>query len=108
MAGEYEVLGIPGGPLVLGASGLVEIAQNIRVILTTTAWSCALDRRFAGSAGYLDSPAPLVTASRVAEIMEMVERYEPRAKVLGVTFAPDPQSALAGRLFPKVRFKLKE
>ncbi len=108
MMAEYEVLGVSGGPLVLGATGVAEIAQNIRVILTTAAWSCALDRRFAGSVGYLDSPAPLTTASRVAEIMEMVERYEPRAKVLGVSFVPDPQSALAGRLFPKVRFKIKE
>lgn len=105
---QYEVLAAPGGPIVFGASGLAEIAQNIRMILTTSAWSCPMDRRFAGSAGYLDSPLPMATAARVASVIEAVELHEPKVRVVSVTFEADPASGLDGRLYPKVRFALKE
>ncbi len=105
---QYEVLAAPGGSLVFGATGLAEIAQNIRIILSTLEWSCPLDRAFAGAAGYLDSPLPLATAARVAGIIEAVETHEPRVRVTSVTFEADPASALDGRLYPKIRFALKE
>lgn len=105
---EYEVFAAPGGPLKIGATGLAEISQNIRTILATAASTCPLDRRFAGAVGYLDSPLPLATAARMAGVIEVVEAYEPRVRVTGVTFEADPDSALEGRLYPKVRFALKE
>lgn len=104
---EYEVLAAPGGAIAFGARGLAEIAQNIRVILATLAWSCPLDRKFAGGAGYLDSPLPLTTAARVASIIETVEKHEPRVRVTAVTFEADPSSALDGRICPRIRFALR-
>jgi phage baseplate assembly protein W len=105
---QYEVLAAPGVPVVFGATGLSEIAQNIRMLLATEAWSCPLDRAFTSAVGYLDSPLPLVTAARMAEVIAAVEANEPRVRVTSVNFVSDPAAALEGRLYPKVRFALRE
>lgn len=43
-------------PLVIGATGLDAVVQNIRMILTTFAYSVPLDRRFASHGGAIDAP----------------------------------------------------
>jgi phage baseplate assembly protein W len=104
----YEVLVAPGAPVVFGAAGLAEIAQNIRMILSTLTWSCPLDRAFAAAADIVDSPLPLASATRMGKIIQAVEKYEPRVRVISVKFEPAPAAALEGRLYPRVRFALRE
>ena len=44
--------------LVIGATGLEAVAQNIRIIVLTLAYSVALDRGFANTGGFIDAPTP--------------------------------------------------
>ena len=68
-------------PLVIGATGLDAVVQNIRMILTTFAYSVPLDRRFASHGGAIDAPAPVMAALRIAELTDAIEEKEPRAEV---------------------------
>lgn len=71
-------------PLVIGATGLDAVVQNIRMILTTFAYSVPLDRRFASHGGAIDAPAPVMAALRIAELTDAIEEKEPRAEVVSI------------------------
>lgn len=77
----------PLPPLVIGASGLEAIAQNIRIIVTTLAWSVPLDRAFAHAGAFIDAPTPYAVARKIAELTEAIEANEPRVKVESIRFA---------------------
>ena len=84
-------------PLVIGATGLDAVVQNIRMILTTFAYSVPLDRRFASHGGAIDAPAP---------VMDAIEEKEPRAEVVSIRLLR--AETLDGQLRPVVTFKLRE
>lgn len=94
--------------LVIGAEGLAEIIQNVRVILGTPKGSVPLDREFGVSWHFVDLPTPLVRAEMTAEIFEAVPRYEPRVAVTDVTWEDDASDGLAGRMRPRVRIEVVE
>lgn len=104
---EVEVSGALA-PIEIGATGLAEILQNVRVILSTLRGTVPLDRGFGLSATWLDQPAPEAMAGLSAEIVEAVERWETRARVVSVQFRAGPDAAMDGRLFPVVRISLQE
>ena len=88
-------------PIVIGATGMDEIYQNIRIILATLSYSVCLDRAFAGSGDFMDAPSPYEAQRRMAAIVEQVEKYEPRVKVTGIGFEPvamnyEPNMGLLG------------
>lgn len=85
-------------------SELEEILQNVRTILTTTKYSVALDRDFGLEADAVDSPIQNVQAKLTAEIIEKVEKYEPRVQVKQVDYDGD---FITGKLIPKVRVVIK-
>jgi phage baseplate assembly protein W len=87
-----------------GATGITEILQNIRTILTTAKYSVPIDREFGLSATMLDDPTPIAQAKLTAEIIAAVNRWEPRAQVKKVTFEVDDTQ---GILRPKVQVKIK-
>lgn len=93
-------------PLVIGATGMESIAQNIRMILTTFAYSVPLDCRFASAGGCIDAPAPVISALRIAELTDAIEEKEPRVEVIGIRLREG--STLDGQLRPVVTFKLRE
>ena len=99
---EYEAPA-GSGNVEIGAVGVAEVLQNVRIILSTIKGSVPLDREFGVSAAFLDQPLPAAKAKLTAEIVEAVERHEPRAKVTSVTWGENPGEAMDGRLFPKVR-----
>lgn len=82
-----------------------EILQNVNMILSTPKGSVPLDRRFGINTTLQDTPIPLAQARMTGEIIEAVERYEPRVKVLKVTFSGDGAS---GELIPRVRLRIRE
>lgn len=71
-------------PLTIGAQGMDAIVQNIRVIVTTLAYSCPLDRGFASTGSFIDAPTPYAVARAIAELTEAIEAKEPRVRVGGV------------------------
>lgn len=98
-------------PLIIGATGMDALLQNIRIILQTGRCSVPLDRGFACLHDMVDSPAPHVTALLSARLIEAIEKYEPRIKVQSLTFEAAENGRgmlMQGRLTPKIRFSLRE
>lgn len=98
-------------PLVIGATGVDALLQNIRVIVLTSLYSVPLDRSFAHLNEMVDSPAPHVTARLTGLLVEAIEKYEPRVHVEKIVFeeAADRRGALMkGRLTPRITFSLRD
>lgn len=86
------------------ADELVEIAQNVKTILTTVKGEVFLDRTFGVSGEVLDAPQNAVKAKLTAEIADSVNKFEPRAKVTDCFYKPFAD----GKLFITVRIKIVE
>jgi len=95
-------------PIIIGATGMTAIIQNLRVILMTLRCSIPLDRAFAHDGKMIDSPAPLETARRTADLIEAIEKYEPRVKVEKLEFVyHNAEGQLQeGMLTPRLTFSL--
>lgn len=92
------------GKIDFGASGLSEIVQNVKTILSTPIGSVPLDRAFGLDLSPLDAPTPLTQAELTPLIIEAVETYEPRVVVGEVSYKADGQ----GTLTPLVTLELAE
>jgi phage baseplate assembly protein W len=90
-------------PIDFGATGVKEVLQNVRTILTTPIYSVPLDRLFGLDATMLDQPLPVAKAKLTAEIIAKIHRYEPRFQVTRVLFADD---GIDGVLRPTVRGRI--
>ncbi|NNV06206.1 hypothetical protein ETC03_07065 [Geobacillus sp. MMMUD3] len=88
-----------------GATGSEEIIQNVRFILSTIVGTCVLDIPMGISFGVVDTPIQFAQAAITGEVIEKIERYEPRVSVESVEFSADP---LDGRLIPRVKVVIKE
>lgn len=109
MPAEYEIFSDFTEPLVIGQTGLDAIRQNIRVIVTTLAYSVPLDCAFAHGGEFIDSPSPVETARLVARLTEAIEHFEPRVVVDSITLeTANTQNAMQGSLRPRIKFRLRE
>lgn len=81
------------------ANELEEILQNVKTILTTTKYSVPLDRNFGINADLLDSPTNYAKAKLTAEIIETVQKFEPRVRVKKVLYDIN----MDGQVIPKAR-----
>ena len=97
-------------PLVIGATGMDAIVQNIRMILLTMRYSIPLDRAFAHDGKIIDTPAPLETGRKTAELVDAIEKYEPRVKVHRIDFVWNNQKGQLqeGQLAPAVVFSIRD
>ena len=77
-----------------------EIIQNVRTILTTRRGSVPLDRSFGIDTALIDLPVTAIKGRLTTEIIEAVERFEPRVEVKEVKFAGD---AADGAVYPAVK-----
>ncbi len=93
--------------IVVGATGVAEIVQNVRTILATPKGSVPLDRDFGVIWTVLDRPLPEAKAAYTGDAVAQVQKYEPRVKVLSVGFRADTSGAMQGRLYPVVRIKIR-
>ena len=98
-----------GVPIVIGATGMDAIVQNLRMILLTLCWSVPLDRAFAHYGRMIDAPAPQDAWRKSAELIDAIEKYEPRVKVHKLEFVYDDQQGQLqeGRLTPRLSFSIK-
>ncbi len=64
----------------IGASNLKEIIQNVRIIVGTKKGDVVLDRDF-GVDGIVDLPQIAAKMRFEAEIVDAIEKYEPRVRV---------------------------
>ena len=96
------------GPVTIGpANPAEEVAQNVRMILSTPKGSVPLDRDFGLDFGLVDQPQPRARALMEVEISRQVGRYEPRARVVRVAWPHDAAEAVDGRLSPRVTIEVQ-
>lgn len=62
------------------------VLQNVALILGTWRGTVPLYREFGITSKFVHKPIPAIKPMLYAEIRETVQRYEPRAEVIGVTF----------------------
>ena len=89
--------------IVLGETGVAEVMQNVKVILTTRKGTVPGDRNFGLDFSFLDTPTPQARAQVQVDIFLQVQRYEPRAEIREIAFDFDME-----RMMPKVRIGIRE
>ncbi len=105
---EFSVTGTQEN-MQVGLTGIPEIIQNIRVIITTIKGSVPLDREFGIKGDFIDLPMPLAKTILISELADEIEKQEPRVNVTKVNFIEtENPDVIQGKLVPKVFFKLKE
>ncbi|MDL2279062.1 hypothetical protein LJC15_00160 [Desulfovibrio sp. OttesenSCG-928-G11] len=92
----------------LNAPGLVGLAQEVRIVMTTRKGSLPLDRDFGIDFTVIDQPINRVLPVYVAEVARQIEKYVPRVKVLSVEFRPPRSEAVDGVLRPLAKVKVRE
>jgi phage baseplate assembly protein W len=97
----YEVIGRTGF-INWGATGVEEVLQNVRMILTTPTYSVPLRRSWFIDYGLLDNPMPVAHAKLRADILRAIRQHEPRASVTEITFEQTELGAMDGRVVPRV------
>lgn len=80
----------------------VEIAQNVNMIFKTSKYSVPLDREFGLNVTVLDMPVNVAEALITNEIVEAIEKFEPRVKVSEIAFR-EPQE---GFLRPVIKIRI--
>lgn len=98
----------PADAVIIGATGMEALLQNIRTIVLTSVYSVPLDRGFAHLNALIDSPSPAETIRLAGQLTEAIERYEPRISVERIVFRQTPSEGMEGRLFPHITFRLKD
>lgn len=104
MSGTYLVTSTSSA-VNFGATGVTEILQNVRTIMNTAKLSVPLDRAFGVDATLIDLPMPVAKAKLAAEIVEAVQKYEPRVTISKVTFEGDTDNGL---LIPKAQVYIND
>lgn len=79
------------------ATLIEEVLQNLSMVLQTTKNTAPLYRDFGLSGSFIDKPISVAESLLAAEIYETVEKYEPRAKIVNISFERDE---LTGKLSP--------
>lgn len=76
------------GPLQIGVptNTVAEIAQNVRMILSTSIGSQVLERTFGTDWNFVDKPQNQAIAIIQASVLNAITRWEPRALVNGVRY----------------------
>lgn len=92
----------------LNATRVEEIEQNIWTLMTTRQGSVPYARDRGLSEEFIDAPLPIARAKTRAEIVEMLERYEPRIRVTRVEFEESSDDAAEGRTLPRIHWELRE
>ena len=90
------------------SSEVEEILQNVRTILLTRLGSVPLDRDFGLSWEHIDKPVHIAQALTRAEIIEAIEKEEPRAVIESVEFEETAEDAMEGLSRPRVIVSIGE
>lgn len=107
MADIFEVA-LNGSANIFIASGLENIRNCLCAIAATRVGSVPLYRHFGTDWQWVDHPEPVAMARFRAELMEAIDKYEPRVEITSIAFKVDKTRAMDGRLYPVVRFRLRE
>jgi phage baseplate assembly protein W len=87
-----------------GLTGIAEVMQNVRTILTTRHGTVPLDRDFGISFEFLDSPINTTRAKVEQEVFMQLKKYEPRAVLKQIKWITD---VISGQISPTVKIEVK-
>ena len=85
--------------IVFGTTGILEVMQNVRTVLTTPKGTQPLDREFGISFDFLDSPVLQTRAKAEQECFMAIKKYESRAVLKEIRWNADIHS---GKFWPAV------
>ncbi len=85
-----------------------EVLQNVRTILLSCMGTVPLDRDFSFTWEHIDKPLHEAKIDLKAAILDAIEEYEPRARVVSVKFENNINNALNGVLTPIVTIAIGE
>lgn len=91
----------------IGERGINEITQNIRMILTTIKGTLYLDRDFGLNPDLIDTPQIQAMIKYRSEIIDQIEKNEPRVNVIEIDFTTNKNDSMNGTLLPVVKFEIK-
>ena len=86
------------------ASEYEEILQNVRTIINPLKKTVPMDREFGINGEIIDLPIAAAQAKITGEIVAAVSKYEPRAKVVSVSYEGKETD---GQLLPTVRIRIQ-
>jgi len=86
-----------------GATGISEILQNVLTLITTIKGTVSFNRDIGIEESIIDAATPIAQAKLTAQIIDVIEKYEPRCEVLSVNIYKDEQQ---GILIPKVKVRI--
>lgn len=81
-----------------------EIIQNVRTICTTLKGSVPMDRELGVNADLVDQSIVSARARLSAELIRAVRKFEPRCKVVSVSF--DDVDAINGKIIPRMKITI--
>jgi phage baseplate assembly protein W len=99
-----KIEGLPAN-VTYGLTGVPEVMQNVREILTTRRGTVPLDRDFGISFDFLDSPINVTRAKAEQEIFLQLKKYEPRAILKQIMWETD---VISGQIFPSVKLGVNQ
>lgn len=85
---------------------VTSVLQNVAILLNSFKGECPMFRDFGLSSETLHRPINVARTLLQADIIEQIEKYEPRAVVTGVTFEVDPTAP--DRLVPTVELEVED
>ncbi|MEK4882325.1 GPW/gp25 family protein [Paenibacillus sp. FSL R5-0908] len=85
-----------------------EVAQNIRIILSTPLGSAPLARDIGIDYSLVDEPYQIAQSRLTGEIYAAIAEQEPRAQLIDVSFNGKITDALTGRVAVVVSYTLTE
>lgn len=100
----YDITATVNGVDFAPASEHKEIIQNVTCIISTYRKSVPLDREFGVDASFIDKPVIVAQAMYASEIVEAIQKYEPRVSVESIEWDGNVDSVLK----PKVRISINE
>ena len=80
-----------------------EVAQNIAFLLSTPKGSVPMMRDLGIDTGLLDDPTPQAKVKLKAQIVDQIQKYEPRAKIKEIELVENKE----GKLKPRLRWELR-
>lgn len=85
-----------------------EVIQNVQTILGTVKGSVPLNRDFGGDIEAVDLPQPMAMMQVKINIIEAIQKYEPRAVIRAIDFDNETTAAADGILKPKITLEINE
>lgn len=92
--------------VVVGATGLTGLMQEVRTVMVTRKGSVPLDREFGLDWSVIDCPVQEFRPRYVADVTRQIEKYVPRVRVVEVNFQA-ASDIVDGFVHPVVKISIR-